>query len=81
MYRRINIATIKQAFKKRIWECAEKYKPTFQISYLENKSIMETENTDNTASTAKTDLQEFWNDFCKDNGLKKNSVVVVVCVG
>ena len=30
------MATIKQAFKKRIWECAEKYKPTYQISYMEN---------------------------------------------
>ena len=33
------MATIKQAFKKRIWECAEKYKPTYQISYMENKDI------------------------------------------
>ena len=67
------MATIKQAFKKRIWECAEKYKPTYQI--------METEFTVNAASTAQNELQDFWNDFCKDNGLKKNSVVVVVCVG
>lgn len=75
------MATIKQAFKKRIWECTEKYKPTYQISYMENKSIMETEFTVNAASIAQNELQDFWNDFCKDNGLKKNSVVAVVCVG
>lgn len=75
------MATIKQAFKKRTWECAEKYKPTYQISYMENKDIMETEFTVNAASTAQNELQDFWNDFCKDNGLKKNSVVAVVCVG
>ena len=75
------MATIKQAFKKRIWKCAEKYKPTYQISYMENKDIMETEFTVNAASTAQNELQDFWNDFCKDNGLKKNSVVAVVCVG
>ena len=73
--------TIKKAFKKRIWECTEKYKPTYQISYMENKSIMETEFTVNSASTAQSELQNFWNDFCKDNGLKKNSVIAVVCVG
>ena len=66
------MATIKQAFKKRIWECTEKYKPTYQISYMENKSIMETEFTVNAASTAQNELQDFWNDFCKDNGLKKS---------
>lgn len=75
------MATIKQAFKKRIWECTEKYKPTYQISYMENKSIMETEFTVNSASTTQSELQNFWNDFCKDNGLKKNSVIAVVCVG
>ena len=51
------MATIKQAFKKRIWECAEKYKPTYQISYMENKDIMETEFTVNAASTAQNELQ------------------------
>lgn len=75
------MATIKQAFKKRIWECTEKYKPTYQISYMENKDMAETEFTVNSASTAENELQDFWNDFCKDNGLKKNSVVAVVCVG
>ena len=65
------MATIKQAFKKRIWECAEKYKPTYQISYMENKDIMETEFTVNSASTAQSELQDFWTDFCKENGLKK----------
>ena len=75
------MATIKQSFKKRIWECAEKYKPTYQISYMGNKDIMETEFTVNSASTAQSELQDFWTDFCKENGLKKNSVIVVVCVG
>lgn len=70
------MATIKQAFKKRIWECAEKYKPTYQISYMENKDIMETEFTVNAASTAQNELQDFWNDFCKDNGLKKNYATI-----
>ena len=75
------MATIKQAFKKRIWGCAEKYKPTYQISYMENKDMAETEFTVNSASTAENELHDFWNDFSKDNGLKKNSVVAVVCVG
>lgn len=60
------MATIKQSFKKRIWECAEKYKPTYQISYMENKDIMETEFTVNSASTAQSELQDFWTDFCKE---------------
>ena len=75
------MGTIKQMFKKRILEYPEKYKPTYQINYIEDKDMMETEFTVNSASTAENELQDFWNDFCKDNGLKKNSVVAVVCVG
>lgn len=75
------MGTIKQMFKKRIWEYPEKYKPTYQISYIENKDIMETEFTVNSVSTAENDLQELWNDFCKDNGIKRNSVTAIVCVG
>ena len=48
---------------------------------MENEDVMETEFTVNSSSTAENDLQELWNDFCKDNGLKKNSVVAIVCVG
>ena len=75
------MATIKQAFKKRIWECAEKYKPTYQISYMENKDIMETEFTVNSASTAQSELQDFWTDFSKVYEHKKKSEDVVGCVG
>lgn len=75
------MSTIRQAFKKRILEYPEKYKPTYQVSYMENEDGMETEFTVNSSSTAENDLQELWNDFCKDNGLKKNSVVAIVCVG
>lgn len=75
------MGTIKQMFKKRILEYPEKYKPTYQVSYMENEDAMETEFTVNSLSTAENDLQELWNDFCKDNGLKRNSVVAIVCVG
>ena len=75
------MGTIKQMFKKRILEYPEKYKPTYQVSYMKNEDAMETEFTVNSASTAENELQDFWNDFCKDNGLKNNSVVAVVCVG
>ena len=73
--------TIKQAFKIRNAEIPERYKPIYQISYIENGAHMETEFSVSSISTAEINIQEFWNDFCKENNLKTNSVESITCVG
>lgn len=73
--------TIKQAFKKRIIEFPEKYKPIYRIVFEGNDSIDETEFSVHSITTAESELNEFFKIFCMENSLKRNSVNFIICVG
>lgn len=73
--------TIKQAFERRTIESPELYKPTYDIDFVESDgSISETQFTVNSSSTAKEELSNFFKDFCKENGLRTNSVISITSV-
>lgn len=73
--------TIKQAFKTRIWEFPELYKPTYDVAFINNQGEHdEVQFTVNSMGTAIQDLEELFADFCKENGYRRNSVLSITSV-
>lgn len=73
--------TVKQAFKKRVIEFPELYKPVYQIAFCSCGEEDETEYSVHSAGMAEDELDTFFKDFCRDNGIKRNSVISIICVG
>ncbi len=73
--------TVKQAFKKRVIEFPEGYKPIYRVVFGGDGGKDETEFSAHSISTAEDELDCFFKDFCRDNGFKRNSVICIVCVG
>ncbi len=73
--------TVKQAFRKRIIEFPEKYKPIYRIVFEGNDGIDETEFSVHSITTAESELDAFFKILCQENSLKRNFVNSIICVG
>ncbi len=73
--------TVKQAFKKRIIEFPERYKPIYRIVFENRDGKDETEFSVHSASMAVDELDDFFREFCRENGYRRNSITHIICVG
>lgn len=74
--------TVKQAFKKLQWETEEKiYRPMYDIDFVNEEGEGDEVQFTTSASDSENELCELFEEFCKENGCRKNSVISITLVG